>query len=413
MAVADGIGGYAGGEVASALLLSHARNVLQEIPSKGYSLEMLKPLLRRIVTQTQELIAKEKEAKPALHGMGTTLACAFIVEDKYVIGNIGDSRVYLLRGEKARRLTEDHSYIGQLSSESEAMMDSALLEKYSHIVTRSVDGGGDQVDIFPKEEPFFLLQNGDILVLCTDGLIADKSKNWDAPFARFLRGTSSLKGAVEQMISHAFYDGSGDNITVVLGAYGDVRRGGFDLKALPYPPFEHLASNQSAESLEKQRRNRLGGRYTIAGLVLAIVAMLLAVVIQRDSFNDASETAHKLAQINKMRSIPPDSQRLFPREIASSAETPNQKPVDWDPFQGKSEKPYSISHESFQWTEHTGDPLERYEVTFGSTGPFSVKENWIPLQGKGLQRGIVSVRIVAILINGNRPERTGKIELTD
>ncbi|MGE5354025.1 MAG: PP2C family protein-serine/threonine phosphatase [Acidobacteriota bacterium] len=236
LAVADGMGGAAGGEVASRIVIETAKNYLNDNFTTRVYPEDLKEMLRRIFDLAQEAVAKEQKEKPELEGMGSTLTCALIAGDKYVVGNLGDSRLYLLRHGSLGLMTEDHTYIRQLQKELGQKADPAKLQRFSHLLVRAINGGKDKPDIFPEEEMYFTLHEGEALLLCSDGLLTDKVSTEYKTLEDYIVGTRSLKNAAEQLVAYAYDSGSADNITVVLAGYGHLERSDRNVLKRNYPP---------------------------------------------------------------------------------------------------------------------------------------------------------------------------------
>ena len=233
LAVADGMGGAAGGEIASSIVIETAKKYLNDnFTTKVYP-EDLKEMLLRIFDLAQLAVSEEEKEKPELQGMGSTLSCALIAGDKYVVGNLGDSRLYLMKHGKLTLLTEDHTYIRQLQKELGDKTDPTKLQRFSHLLVKVINGGKDKPDIFPQESMFYTLHEGEALLLCSDGLVTDKVTGRYDDLEKSITGANSLKDAAEQLISFAYDSGSSDNITVVLAAYGQMERSGSNAPLSP------------------------------------------------------------------------------------------------------------------------------------------------------------------------------------
>lgn len=248
LAVADGMGGAAGGEVASSIVIETAKNYLNANFTTRVYPEDLKEMLARIFDLAQEAVALEQKNRPELEGMGSTLTCALITGDKYVVGNMGDSRVYLLRRGKLQLMTEDHTYIRQLEKELGKKADPSKLQRFSHLLVRAINGGVDKPDIFPREEMYYTLNEGEVLMLCSDGLLTDKLSTEYNDFENYIMGTRSLKMAAEQLVSYAYYSGSADNITVVLAGYGRLERMEKNPLKRKYPPHDDARPDDSGRT---------------------------------------------------------------------------------------------------------------------------------------------------------------------
>lgn len=222
LAVADGMGGATSGQYASELVLDTAEKYLQNITKNGKEIDDLKLVISKIFFIAQEAISTAVKKNPKLSGMGTTLTCVLIKDKKYVIGNIGDSRVYKISNDSFFQVTEDHTYIEDFKKKNKGEIDKDILSKYSHYLLKSLDGGKDEPDIFPADKPYEELKPGEGFLLCSDGLIIDKTNEDTENFRQYLLGTKTLNDAAKYLVSQAYQNGSSDNITIVLANYGQI-----------------------------------------------------------------------------------------------------------------------------------------------------------------------------------------------
>ncbi len=220
LAVADGMGGAAGGQIASSLVIEVAEKILREEFSYEVRPEELKGILERVFLSAQKSIAARIKSDSSLTGMGTTLTCVLIDHDNFVWGNLGDSRVYLLRDDKLSQVTHDHTLVQNYVDSTNEKVSDNILSQYSHYLLKSLDGGSDEPDIFPQGKDFESTRNGDMFMLCSDGLITDKSEKDTAVLKQLLQSPRSLNEAAEKLISAAYQNGSKDNITVVIAQVG-------------------------------------------------------------------------------------------------------------------------------------------------------------------------------------------------
>jgi PPM family protein phosphatase len=202
-AVADGMGGHAAGEVASALALHTLRDAVITDEST----------LRAAITAANQRVFSESVSRPSLHGMGTTL-CVFarmIIggEEHIVIANVGDSRGYRFADQQLHRLTRDHSYVADLVAAGELSENKARTHPKRNILTRAL-GVEPSVGIDTWILP---LDVGDRYLLCSDGLINEV----DEPL---IAGTMSEvrdpQEAAEILVHLANSNGGRDNITVIV-----------------------------------------------------------------------------------------------------------------------------------------------------------------------------------------------------
>lgn len=223
LAVADGMGGMTGGDLASkSVLLTITDFLKKEIKRKDIQFN-LKELLEKSFLVGQSCIADIIAANPHLNGMGTTLAAVLIKDGKYVWGNLGDSRIYLISDGTMKLITEDHSYIQEYLKNYKNEVSSPIISQYKNIVTKIVDGGLDKPDIFPESADYENLNRGDLFMLCSDGLIIDKTKDYSGFFEGIIFKNRSMKKTVKELINWALDNGSDDNISVVLGRFGPLK----------------------------------------------------------------------------------------------------------------------------------------------------------------------------------------------
>lgn len=276
IAVADGMGGIKGGEVASAIVLNFAREFLTRRFKKPVRPEQLKKIIRDLYAGADAAVRKEQTSSPHLAGMGTTLACILVQGTKYVVANIGDSRVYRCSQGAFEQLTVDHTYVQDMMTRSGVRPDARLVEHFGHVVTRSIQGGKDKPDIFPREDRTFALADGEGFLLCSDGLISDKSADQQAPLEALFRTTTGLQEAAEKMVEAALDAGSTDNISVVLATWGAFQRSQTQPEVTPDPQTTVTlkAVPPARKPMSFARSPRI-----VALVVLAALALLLAVIV--------------------------------------------------------------------------------------------------------------------------------------
>ena len=205
VAVADGMGGHAAGEVASRLAL----DALEEAVEEGRALRDA----FRLANERVHAMAQD----PGKQGMGTTLVALLVEGAEYSIGNVGDSRVYLVSSQGVRRLTEDHSFVAEAmrrgQSEAEAMS-----TPWKDALTRSIGTEADVEADVTGPQP---LPADAAFVVCSDGLY--KALSDDAIRDHFVR-SSGAQGAARSLVAAAFDGGSDDNISVAIAEFGEVPR---------------------------------------------------------------------------------------------------------------------------------------------------------------------------------------------
>jgi protein phosphatase len=212
--VSDGMGGHAAGEVASSLAIRGAAGLL----ISGYLTEAVAPdatydeaearnLVRQAVLQANEAIIAEGRAQG--NDMGATMTLALVSGDRAVVGNVGDSRTYLYREGKLRRISNDHSLVMRLVELGQIADDDIYTHPQRNAVLRSLGDKSDvEVDIFVER-----LRPGDALLLCSDG---QWEMTRDPEIERILARDAHPQALCEALVSAANQAGGEDNISVVM-----------------------------------------------------------------------------------------------------------------------------------------------------------------------------------------------------
>lgn len=211
-AVCDGMGGSAAGEVASGM----AVRVLVETfaaSASGSPPEICEPFVEQrlaaAIRAANDQVRQRALADPALHTMGTTLVSACLDGGRMVIGNVGDSRAYLLREGICVQITEDHSFVEEQIRAGNMTREIASLSDLQSVITRAI-GAADSVepDLFAVP-----LNDGDLILLTSDGLTRYASPEEIAAIAS---KQNELRAICVALIEHAKQLGGSDNITCLL-----------------------------------------------------------------------------------------------------------------------------------------------------------------------------------------------------
>ena len=199
-AVADGMGGHRGGEVASQLALETLEALFRA--GRGAS-------LAEQVKECNRVVFERSLFDRAVAGMGTTLTVAVVEGTRVRLAHVGDSRAYLLRQGEMRQLTEDHTLVHRMVVEGEITEQEAEVHPHRSVLTRAL---GVDVDVAVDEGAIDVME-GDRMLLCTDGLTAMLT---ETQIREILSATPSVEDATKQLVRAANRAGGVDNITVVV-----------------------------------------------------------------------------------------------------------------------------------------------------------------------------------------------------
>ncbi|MBP1924872.1 protein phosphatase [Sedimentibacter acidaminivorans] len=207
-AVADGMGGHKAGEIASSMLI----DVIRSYFIKGIENDDFKipTFIDQSIKAANIKILQEASNKDEYLGMGTTVTMAVIdLKDNIAyIGNVGDSRTYILRDNNIKQITEDHTYVRELVKEGKISREEAKIHPQKNIITRAIGSEENiSIDIFEIE----LIEN-DILLLCSDGLTTHLL---DDEIMNIIK-TYGSSDSVKKLIKFCNDNGGTDNITVII-----------------------------------------------------------------------------------------------------------------------------------------------------------------------------------------------------
>ena len=216
--LADGMGGYQAGEVASAIavktILGEVRAKLKDISpvevddDTGFSRGTL--LFKSAIEKANKLIYKAAQSKPECEGMGTTVVAIGFFENRLTVAHVGDSRLYRLRDGHFEQVTSDHSLLQELIDKGFYTPEEARKSLNKNLVTRAIGVEDKVVPDFQEE----FVKPGDIYLLCSDGLTDPVD---DDEIAAILKSkTSDLEEAGRALVEKANEYGGRDNISVIL-----------------------------------------------------------------------------------------------------------------------------------------------------------------------------------------------------
>ncbi len=263
LAVADGMGGYEKGDVAARIIIDQLEKLSkEEIP---LDFNQAAEMVRKHLAEANQIIF-ETAAKETKGSMGTTVSGAIIKANHCLFFNVGDSRTYLLNHEGINQVTEDHSADVDAYKKGIINKDEIGEGYYSHALTRSIGTDPEmEVDIFPQND-FFILQSGDVVLACTDGM-------WNSISAkeifREVVGRNNLEESLQSLSSLSFAKGSVDNISAVAYEFGQLKRKDLQLKKYPRLP--------EIEQGRKRKKNLM--LPALLGAALVVLAILVVLIV--------------------------------------------------------------------------------------------------------------------------------------
>jgi protein phosphatase len=218
LVLADGMGGYNAGEVASGIAVKTIVNLVREsveredlrIPDQATGMSRASIILRDAIHRANKIIYQTARAQPQCEGMGTTVVSALMFDNKIAVAHVGDSRMYRLRNDKFEQVTMDHSLLQELVDRGFYSPEEAQRAANKNYVTRAL-GVEPTVEVEIQEVP---TQKGDFYVLCSDGL-SDMVEDDDIHLTISTFG-ANLETVAKQLIQLANDNGGRDNVSVVM-----------------------------------------------------------------------------------------------------------------------------------------------------------------------------------------------------
>lgn len=266
VAVADGLGGHIGGDIASKLAVSLVRDLIREDPpaevdrdserEDTYYLELIEKLMIRA---NESIYKTNLDLVKGKRPMGTTLCVALIRPSQIYLGNVGDSRAYLFRRGRFVAQTQDHSWVDEQVRQGVMTQEQAENDKRRNLLTRSIGTHPEiEVDTYQwRTEP------GDQLLLCSDGLI---NMVPDGGIAQVLDKPEMAQQKAETLVDLANENGGRDNITVVLASINPDRK-------------QLQRQKRAAWFRENEKKIRNGMFMAIYGLICLIIGYVLGVLL--------------------------------------------------------------------------------------------------------------------------------------
>ena len=258
-AVADGMGGHQAGEVASSLALTVVRQYMED----NLGLIPGEELVRKGVEAANAAIHEKALSSAKFHDMGTTLTMMYREGDTAYFGHVGDSRAYIFRGGRLKRLTRDHSLVARLIENGEITEEEARVHPQRNIILSAL-GLGPEVDV---EITAVKIMPGDEFLLVSDGLYSMVD---DRRIEQVLTGEPEPAAAVRRLVDLALEAGGVDNVSVLLTTYAKPFAGvpaGITRKKVSYEPL------QAEEMTDASSGNWIRAH---AGVLIACLVLLLS-----------------------------------------------------------------------------------------------------------------------------------------
>lgn len=259
-AVADGLGGHLGGEVASRV----AVETLTEASTADGPDERIPDRLREAVHGANRAVVERASKDPRLTGMGTTLTAMVAANDRIYLAHVGDSRAYLFRDGELRHLTEDHTLVQRLVREGKLTPEQAEVHPQRSVLTRAL-GIEDDLEV---DQATVEVAAGDRFLLCSDGLT---SMIGDEDIRRILAGHDDPQSASDALVKAANAAGGQDNITTVVVNVVDAE------EPSPPQPADAEARAAPAETATKRQPKRAARLALKIGVPLLVIVGLLFV----------------------------------------------------------------------------------------------------------------------------------------
>ena len=208
IAVADGMGGHAAGEVASKIAITTLLKESEIFADKGIDIDSADDLYASSLLNIDQMIASYVHERPELSGMGTTLSALFLRDNAVVALHVGDSRIYRLRGNSFEQLTTDHTVIQELLDQGSITEAEIATHPQRSVLTQVLMGDGRNQPVLSIYE----VKADDRFLLCSDGLTTVLS---DIEIKSILQG-KSRGAAVDALIDAVYINGAPDNVTVIV-----------------------------------------------------------------------------------------------------------------------------------------------------------------------------------------------------
>jgi protein phosphatase len=243
VAVCDGVGGAARGDIASSTAIAQLRKLEEAPPGADTSESDLLALVNAAIQRAHERIAELIDQNPSLSGTSTTATIALFDGQRVAMGHVGDSRAYLFRDGEISQLTNDHTFVQTLIDEGRITEEEARVHPHRNLILKAIDGIHDlEPDLFVIE-----LKAGDRLLICSDGAsgVLDPGRLAD------ILSSGSVDYAAVELVRASLEAGSSDNVTCLVA---DVVDGDPDS-----PPATPLLVGAAADMRARRTRGAKSG----------------------------------------------------------------------------------------------------------------------------------------------------------
>jgi protein phosphatase len=308
-AVADGLGGHLGGEVASRVAVD---TLTSEAGADGPE-DGLPDRLRAAIHRANSVVAERAANDPQLTGMGTTLTALVAGRDRVYLAHVGDSRAYLLRDGDLRLLTEDHTLVQRMVREGRLTPEQAGIHPQRSVLTRAL-GIEDELEV---DQATVEVTASDRLLLCSDGLT---SMIGDEDIRRILAGHDDPQSASEALVEAANAAGGQDNITTVVV---DVAAAAEPPPPQPADAAARAARPSATVGRPSRRLSRLAVRVGVPVLVIAALLIGGRVYLDRQWFVGLND-----GNVSLFRGIPTEVLGLNLSTLVEETEIPAQSVED-------------------------------------------------------------------------------------
>ena len=212
MAVADGMGGHKGGEIASSIAITHISKRFADSIKVGDKEEAIN-FLKEVVSEANMLLYKYTEDNPESVGMGTTIVIALLTKDYLLFGNIGDSSGFVIKDKKLYKITSDHTLVNLLVKSGEITEEEAKDHPRKNVLMRALGANITvEMDVFDVE------RDVEAILLCSDGLTNMLDNN---QIETVLNSDIDIDAKVQKLINKANNRGGTDNISVAYLEKGE------------------------------------------------------------------------------------------------------------------------------------------------------------------------------------------------